>query len=131
MRIRAPRVDLQDFGQVEYRFVKLIARPDQHREVEVGLGIVWIDRNGPPEFADGVVGSPYRQEQVASIEAHPIVVGAESNRFSEMTRGVVQSSLALEDASQVGVRFRIRRLDSERVFKLVVGMGTTPGLKVV
>ena len=57
MRVGVPWVDLDHLAQVCNRFIELVARTEQHGEIEVRVGIVRIQLYGATELGDRVIGS--------------------------------------------------------------------------
>ena len=58
MGIGVPRVDLDHLAQVRDRFTELVARTEQHGEIEVRIGIVRIQPYGATELGDRRVRNP-------------------------------------------------------------------------
>ena len=57
MGIGVSRVDLDHLAQVRDRFIEPVARTEQHREIEMRVGIVRIQLHGATELGDRVIGS--------------------------------------------------------------------------
>ena len=68
-------------AQVHDRLVDPVARADDHREIEVRVGVLRIELGGAAKLADRLVDLSGRVHHVPEIEAHAVVVRLQALRL--------------------------------------------------
>jgi hypothetical protein len=125
------RVDFDDSCEVADGFVELIARSEQHRQVEMRISIVGIEAHCPPKFSNRIVSAPGSLQKIAEIEAHSIVIRLEANSLTKMLRCFGQTALELKDAAQITVCLGVVWLESQRCGQLGDGIVYPAGLQIL